>query len=196
MAPIFLGRLVLWLQGRCERHGRLLAGELRGCFQLQRARPEISPFGRSGWFGPCHASLRRESDPAIEVGLLFSHLLPYPPYYAESNFARWLTWSFFIEGRRTVSHCYFTQARTAGPRHTWSASPAACGTLLPCPSRQILTPCTMPPLRQVEYGSESAASSSRAQEPGRTVQEYGVEVSWVSRQMRSKRFSSSSNMLR
>jgi len=70
MAPILLGRPVLCLQGRGERYGPLLAGELRDLFQLPRARPEISPFGRPGRHGPRHASLHRESGAAVEVRLL------------------------------------------------------------------------------------------------------------------------------
>lgn len=79
MGPMLLGRLVFCVQGRNKRHGHLLAGELRGLFQLPRARPEISLFERPGWPGPRSASLHGESGPAIRVRLLSSPFLPIIP---------------------------------------------------------------------------------------------------------------------
>ena len=84
MAPILLGKPVLCLQGRGERYGPLLAGELRKWFQLPRGRPEISPFGRPGRHGPRHAPLRRESGAAVEVRLL-------PDSHSDYDSARLLT---------------------------------------------------------------------------------------------------------
>ena len=91
VAPILLERPLLCLQGRGERYGPLLAGELWDLFQLPRARPEISAFGRRGRNDPRHAPLHRESSAVVEVRLL-------PGSDSEFDSARLLT------AQRTANH--------------------------------------------------------------------------------------------
>ena len=132
MASSLPGRPVLCLQGRGERYGPLLAGELRDLFQLPRARPKISPFERRGRNGPRHCSLPNISP--LQTFRLSRRSCQtrrnMPPYAAASS------------PRSTIYGC-----SSSGRAARYAASSVSATTWLPSRSRSSLTSSRLCPSR-------------------------------------------------